>query len=120
MAGVSAGTAERIRATLVSGLSWAVFAPNDEATWKSVCDSATILLDSFWRRGQLVGRTRDEAFYVGCGPETMTQQDIDEGRLIVVVGVATVAPAEFVVLRIEQMIGRQPQPRRGRRWRRRG
>jgi phage tail sheath protein FI len=56
-----------------------------------------------WRSGGLVGRTADEAFFVKCGRDTMTQADIDAGRLICLVGVAPMKPAEFVVFRISQM-----------------
>jgi Phage tail sheath protein FI len=93
-----------------------VHQPNDEALWARVRDSASSLLSSFWRDGELVGARAEEAFFIRCGRDTMTQQDLDNGRLIVLVGIAPVAPAEFVVIRIEQMIGGQRRQRLLRRW----
>ena len=59
-----------------------------------------------WRRGALFGQTPDEAFYVKCDAETNPPESIDEGKLVVEVGIAPVKPAEFVVFRISQ----QKQP----------
>lgn len=114
--GASAGIEERVRSAIVRGLAWAVHQPNDEALWARVRDSASSLLSSFWRDGELVGARAEEAFFIRCGRDTMTQQDLDNGRLIVLVGIAPVAPAEFVVIRIEQMIGGQRRQRLLRRW----
>jgi len=58
----------------------------------------------------------EEAFFVHCGRDTMTRQDLDNGRLVILVGIAPVAPAEFVVLRIEQMIGGQRKKKLLGRW----
>ena len=55
-----------------------------------------------WRDGALAGSSPDQAFYVECGPTTMTQDDIDNGRLICEIGIAPVKPAEFVIFRITQ------------------
>ena len=74
--------------------------PNEPATWLKLRRHATEFLMDLWRKGELVGASADEAFAVACGLGfTMTQEDIDDGRLILVVGMATVRPAEFVVLR---------------------
>ncbi|HSE43378.1 MAG TPA: phage tail protein, partial [Acidobacteriota bacterium] len=59
-------------------------------------------LTQCWRDGALVGRTPKEAFFVKCDRTTMTQDDIDNGKLICLVGVAAVRPAEFVLFRIGQ------------------
>ena len=59
-----------------------------------------MFLTGLWRDGALEGATREEAYFVKCDRTTMTQADIDNGRLIVVVGVAPVKPAEFVIIRI--------------------
>ena len=59
-------------------------------------------LTTVWRSGALMGRTPEEAFFVKCDEETMTQDDIDNGRLIMLIGVAPVKPAEFVIIRIGQ------------------
>ena len=62
----------------------------------------SVFLTGLWRGGSLAGVTPEEAFYVSVGRETMSQDDIDNGRLICVIGVALVKPAEFVIFRITQ------------------
>jgi hypothetical protein len=82
------------------GLQWVVFEPNGAALWKSVRQTVTNFLLNNWRSGALMGTKPEEAFYVRCDAGTMTQNDIDNGRLIVEIGIAQVRPAEFVVIRI--------------------
>ena|SRR5271157_2047730 len=85
------------------GTQWVVFEPNDEGTWSRVRQSVTNFLDSFWRSGGLQGTTAKEAFFVACDlGVTMTQDDIDNGRLICQIGIAPVKPAEFVIFQIQQ------------------
>ena len=103
--GSAAGVEERVRDAVVRGLAWAVSEPNDEALWTRARDVVSNLLTGYWRDGELAGRKPEEAFFVRCGRDTMTQQDLDDGRLVVVIGLATIAPAEFVVLTIEQTVG---------------
>lgn len=92
-----------IEQSLDNGVQWAVFEPNAEPLWASVKQSITNFLIGVWRSGGLEGVTQDEAFFVQIGYDTtMTQSDIDNGRMIVVVGVAPVKPAEFVIVRISQ------------------
>jgi phage tail sheath protein FI len=79
-----------------------VFEPNNEKLWARVRDTVTNFLTTVWRDGALMGTTPEEAFFVKCDRSTMTQDDIDNGRLIVVVGVAPTKPAEFVIIRIGQ------------------
>ena len=62
----------------------------------------SVFLAGLWRGGSLAGATPEEAFYVSVGRETMSQDDIDNGHLICVIGVAPVKPAEFVIFRITQ------------------
>ena len=119
MAFLAAGIEERVRAALVRGLSWTVHESNDELLWTRVRDTANDLLSAYWRDGELVGSKPEEAFYVRCGRDTMTQQDIDSGRLVVEVGIAPVTPAEFVVVTVEQMVAGLPKRRRLQRWPRR-
>ena len=88
--------------SLDEGTQWAVFEPNDEPLWARVRQSVTDFLTGVWRDGALQGTTPEEAFYVKCDRTTMTQDDIDKGRLIIEVGVAPVKPAEFVIFRITQ------------------
>ena len=113
--GARAGVEERIRTALVRGLAWTLHEANNETLWVRVRETANDLLLSHWRNGELAGGKAEEAFYVRCGPDTMTQQDLDNGRLILIVGIAPVAPAEFVVLRLEQTVGGQQRKRRLRR-----
>lgn len=89
-----------IEASLDRGLQWVVFEPNAEPLWARVRRVVSNFLTTVWRAGALEGAKVEEAFFVKCDRTTMTQNDIDNGRLIVVVGVAPVKPAEFVIVRI--------------------
>lgn len=82
------------------GLQWVVFEPNAEPLWARVRRSIANFLTVVWRNGALEGTSVEEAFFVKCDRETMTQTDIDNGRLIVQIGIAPVKPAEFVIIRI--------------------
>ncbi|MFA9516363.1 phage tail sheath subtilisin-like domain-containing protein [Halopenitus sp. H-Gu1] len=87
------------------GTQWVVFEPNDEQLWARVRQTIRNFLTSVWEDGALMGSTPEEAFFVKCDRSTMTQNDIDNGRLICEIGVAPVKPAEFVVFRISQWTG---------------
>lgn len=84
------------------GTQWVVFEPNNEQLWARVKQSVTQFLTTQWRAGALMGTTPEEAFFVRVDRSTMTQDDIDNGRLIVLIGVAPTKPAEFVIFRIAQ------------------
>jgi phage tail sheath protein FI len=84
------------------GLGWVVFEPNGEELWARVSDTVRLFLRGQWRAGAFQGRTEQEAFFVRCDASTMTQDDIDNGRLVAVIGVAPLKPAEFVIFRIGQ------------------
>ena len=84
------------------GTQWVVFEPNDEPLWARVRQTITNFLTTVWRSGALQGGKADEAFFVKCDHTTMTQDDIDNGRLICQIGIAPVKPAEFVIFRIQQ------------------
>jgi phage tail sheath protein FI len=84
---------------------WVVFEPNDEKLWARVKQTITQFLTRVWRDGALMGKAPEEAFFVKCDRTTMMQDDIDNGRLIVIIGVAPVKPAEFVIFRIAQWRG---------------
>lgn len=84
------------------GTNWVVFEPNDEQLWARVHRTIDAFLTRVWRDGALMGSNPSEAFYINIGRNTMTQDDIDNGRLICVIGVAPVKPAEFVIFRITQ------------------
>jgi phage tail sheath protein FI len=89
-----------LEASIDQGLQWVVFEPNAEPLWARVRRSITNFLNVVWRNGALEGTTPEQAFFVKCDRTTMTQTDIDSGRLICVIGVAPVKPAEFVIVRI--------------------
>ena len=82
--------------------NWAVFEPNDEMLWSRVGRTIRAFLRDMWRNGALVGSTEDQAFFVNIGRDTMSQNDILNGRLICEIGVAPSRPAEFVIFRITQ------------------
>ncbi|MCB6608863.1 phage tail sheath family protein [[Clostridium] symbiosum] len=94
-----------IEESIKASTNWAVFEPNDEILWNRVQRTIEAFLTSLWRDGALAGTTTDEAFCVNIGKSTMTQDDIDNGRLICVIGVAPVKPAEFIIFRITQKTG---------------
>ncbi|MBA3938784.1 MAG: phage tail sheath subtilisin-like domain-containing protein [Planctomycetes bacterium] len=81
---------------------WAVFEPNGEGLWANVAAAVDGFLFSEWRNGHLLGADPKSAYFVRCDRTTMTQNDIDNGRLVCLVGVAPLTPAEFVVFRIGQ------------------
>jgi len=91
--------------TIKANTNWAVFEPNDEALWTRVHRTISVFLNGMWRNGSLAGTSADEAFFVNIGRSTMSQDDIDNGRLVCVIGVAPVKPAEFVIFRITQKTG---------------
>ncbi|MDB5053998.1 MAG: hypothetical protein JWM44_2048 [Bacilli bacterium] len=88
--------------SIKNGTNWVVFEPNDEQLWARVSRTIDAFLTRVWRDGALMGNSPQEAFYINIGRSTMTQDDIDNGRLICVIGVAPVKPAEFVIFRITQ------------------
>ena len=91
-----------IEESIDEGTQWVVFEPNDESLWALVRQTVSNFLTTVWRSGALAGATADEAFFVTCDRSTMTDDDIANGRLICVIGVAPVFPAEFVIFRIQQ------------------
>ncbi len=88
--------------SLDSAMQWVVFEPNGEALWAKVRTAVEDFLLNEWRSGALQGNKPEEAYFVHCDQTTMTQNDLDNGRLVCVVGVAPVKPAEFVIFRIGQ------------------
>ena len=86
--------------SIEQGLQWVVFEPNAEPLWARVTQTITNFLTDVWRGGALEGTEPGQGYFVKCDRTTMTQSDIDNGRLICLVGVAPVKPAEFVIIRI--------------------
>jgi len=91
--------------SIKSNSNWVVFEPNNQILWERVERSIESFLTGIWRNGALAGTSPEEAFFVDIGPQTMTQDDIDNGRLICIIGAAPVKPAEFVIFRIMQKTG---------------
>ncbi|MCI8493453.1 MULTISPECIES: phage tail sheath family protein [Anaerotruncus] len=91
-----------VEESLKANTNWVVFEPNSEALWSRVQRTIELFLSSMWRSGALAGASPGEAFFVNIGRSTMTQDDIDNGRLICNIGIAPVRPAEFVIFRITQ------------------
>lgn len=91
-----------IEESIKANTNWAVFEPNDENLWDRVKRTISVFLNNMWREGSLAGASPEEAFYVNVGRDTMSQDDINNGRLICVIGVAPVKPAEFVIFRLTQ------------------
>ncbi len=91
-----------IEESIDEGTQWVVFEPNDEPLWSRVRRSVTNFLIGVWHSGALMGLKQEEAFFVKCDRTTMTQDDIDNGRLVCYIGIAPVKPAEFVIFRISQ------------------
>ena len=91
-----------LEASIDRGTQWAVFEPNGERLWANVRTTVSDFLYNEWVSGALLGATPKEAFFVRCDRSTMTQNDLDNGRLICLIGVAALKPAEFVIFRIGQ------------------
>jgi len=91
-----------ISASIDKGTQWVVFEPNEVQVWAQVRALVEAFLVQLWRDGALTGTTSKEAFFVRCDRTTMTQDDIDNGRLIILIGVAALRPAEFIIVRIGQ------------------
>jgi phage tail sheath protein FI len=91
-----------VEESIKRGTNWVVFEPNDEPLWSRVQRTIDVFLTGVWRAGILQGASPAEAFYVNIGRSTMTQDDIDNGRLICEIGIAPLKPAEFVIFRITQ------------------
>lgn len=86
-------------------MTWASFEPNAARLWVRISRELGDYLETLWREGALKGGTRDEAFYVKCDEETNPAETREVGRVVTEVGLALVAPAEFVVVRIFHRAG---------------
>ncbi len=84
------------------GTQWAVFEPNGEALWANVRRTIEDFLLNEWQMGALLGEKPEKAYFVKCDRTTMSQNDLDNGRLVCLIGVAPLRPAEFVIFRIGQ------------------
>ena len=101
-------TAIMIEQSTYEGLQWVVFEPNDQRLWSSLRLNIESFMGGLFRAGAFQGEKASDAYFVRCGlGDTMTQGDIDRGQVIVVIGFAPLKPAEFVIIRIQQKLGKQ-------------
>jgi phage tail sheath protein FI len=90
---------------LFRGTSWVVFEPNDEPLWAKIRLNLNAFMMGLFRQGAFQGSTPSDAYFVKCDAQTTTQADRDLGIVNIEVGFAPLKPAEFVVIRIEQIAG---------------
>lgn len=98
-------TALYIEESLYRGTKWVVFEPNDEPLWAQIRLNVGAFMQNLFRQGAFQGKTPREAYFVKCDKETTTQNDINLGIVNILVGFAPLKPAEFVILKIQQMAG---------------
>jgi phage tail sheath protein FI len=99
-------TALFIEQSLYDGTKWAVFEPNGEPLWTRLRAGVNGFMDGLFRQGAFAGNTPAQAYFVKCDRDTTTQDDIDRGIVNIVLGFAPLRPAEFVVVTIAQLAGR--------------
>jgi phage tail sheath protein FI len=98
-------TALFIEESLYRGLKWVVFEPNDEPLWAQIRLNVGSFMNDLFRQGAFQGSTPKDAYFVKCDKDTTTQSDINRGIVNIVVGFAPLKPAEFVVVKLQQMAG---------------
>ena len=94
-----------LRESIDEGRQWGVFEPNSPELWAKIRRNLNAFLLTVWRTGALFGNTPEEAFFVKCDEETNPPEEREMGKVITVIGVAVVKPAEFVIFRISQGAG---------------
>jgi phage tail sheath protein FI len=94
-----------IEESLYRGTQWVVFEPNDEPLWSQIRLNIGAFMQNLFRQGAFQGKTPAEAYFVKCDKETTTQNDINLGIVNIVVGFAPLKPAEFVIIKIQQIAG---------------
>lgn len=98
-------TALFIEESLYRGTQWVVFEPNDEPLWAQIRLNLGAFMHNLFRQGAFQGTTPRDAYFVKCDKETTTQNDINLGIVNIVVGFAPLKPAEFVIIKLQQMAG---------------
>jgi phage tail sheath protein FI len=98
-------TALFIEESLYRGMQWVVFEPNDEPLWAQIRLNAGAFMHNLFRQGAFQGQSPKDAYFVKCDKETTTQNDINLGIVNIIVGFAPLKPAEFVVIKLQQMAG---------------
>jgi phage tail sheath protein FI len=91
--------------SLYRGTQWVVFEPNDEPLWSQIRLNVGAFMHGLFRQGAFQGTTPNDAYFVKCDKETNPQADINLGIVNIVVGFAPLKPAEFVVIKIQQIAG---------------
>lgn len=94
-----------IEESLFRGTQWVVFEPNDSPLWAQIRLNIGAFMQDLFRQGAFQGSSPRDAYFVKCDAETTTQNDIDRGVVNILVGFAPLKPAEFVVIKIQQMAG---------------
>jgi hypothetical protein len=94
-----------IEESLYRGTQWVVFEPNDEPLWSQIRLNVGAFMNNLFRQGAFQGSSPREAYFVKCDKETTTQNDINLGIVNILVGFAPLKPAEFVIIRVQQMAG---------------
>ncbi len=94
-----------IEESLYRGTHWVVFEPNDEPLWAQIRLNVGAFMNNLFRQGAFQGTTPKQAYFVKCDKETTTQNDIDRGIVNIVVGFAPLKPAEFVIIKLQQIAG---------------
>lgn len=97
-----------IEESLYRGTQWVVFEPNDEPLWAQIRLNVGAFMQNLFRQGAFQGKSPREAYFVKCDRETTTQTDINNGVVNILVGFAPLKPAEFVVIKLQQIAGDIP------------
>ena len=98
-----------IEQSIAQSTKWVVFEDNDLPLWRNLTRDVTAFLINVWRDNALVGTTPQQAFFVACNAATNPPESVDLGQVIVLIGLAPVKPAEFVVFRLSQKLGNVPE-----------
>jgi hypothetical protein len=94
--------------SLFRGTQWVVFEPNDESLWAQIRLNLGAFMHTLFQQGAFQGQTPREAYFVKCDKETTTQDDINRGLVNILVGFAPLKPAEFVIVKIQQIAAQVP------------
>jgi phage tail sheath protein FI len=93
-----------VRDSVTRGTAWAGTEVNAEPLWAELRTSVSEFMRGLWMKGALLGQKPEEAFFVRCGRDTMTQNDLDQARVVILIGFAATRPAEFVTVRVAQTV----------------
>ncbi|MCU1228682.1 MAG: hypothetical protein JWO97_1566, partial [Acidobacteria bacterium] len=94
-----------IEESLFRGLKWVVFEPNDEPLWSQIRLNVGAFMNNLFRQGAFQGASPKDGYFVKCDSSTTTQNDINLGIVNILVGFAPLKPAEFVILKLQQIAG---------------